>query len=78
MVCGSVCVLRVLFFKLSMLTQSDESFGKSVIALSITSCQRTPHACGAAQLRFVTERKKKKQTLRPFYNSGISSKTLQN
>ena len=61
-VCGSVCVLSVLVFKIFMLTPSDESFGKSVIALSTTCCQRTPHVCAAAQLRFVTERKKKKKT----------------
>ena len=48
----------VLVFKISMLTPSDESFGKSAIALSTTRCRRTPHACVAAQLRFVTERKK--------------------
>ena len=69
-VCGSVCVLSVLVFKISMLIPSDESFGKSAITLSTTCCQRTPHACAAAQLRFATERKK---TRSPFYNSDISS-----
>ena len=58
-VCGSVCVLSVLVFKIPMLIPRDESFGKSAITLSTTCCQRTPHACAAAQLRFVTERKKK-------------------
>ena len=56
--CGSVCVLSVLVFKISMLIPSDESFRKSAITLSTTCCQCTPHACAAAQLRFVTERKK--------------------
>ena len=72
-VCGSACVLSVLVFKISLLTPSNESFGKSAITLSTTCCQRTPHACAEAQLRFVTERKKKKYSS-PFYNSGISSK----
>ena len=58
--CGSVCVLSVLVFKISMLISSDESFGKSDITLSTTCCQRTPQASAAAQLRFVTERQKKK------------------
>ena len=58
-VCGSVCVLSVLVFKISMLILGDESFGKSAITHSTTCCQRTPQACGEAQLPFVTERKKK-------------------
>ena len=60
-VCWSGCDLSALVFKICMLRPSDESFGKSAIALSTTCCQRTPHACAAAQLRFVGERKKKSQ-----------------
>ena len=64
-VCRFVCVLNVLVFKIPMLVPSDESFVKSLINLSTTCYQCTPHACAAAQLRFVTERKKK---------TGMSSK----
>ena len=64
-VCGSVCVLSVLVFKISMLTPSDESFWKSAIDLSTTCCQSTPHACAAAQLRFVSERRKARGKMLP-------------
>ena len=74
-VCGSLCVLSVLIFRISMLIPSDESFGKSAITLSTMGCQRTPHACAAAQLRFVTERKKKKRS--PFYNKRGRAETLE-